>query len=63
MTTEKLVKKITNKRSMSKGCYICTEKRVDSAGHSFCPHFRCPFEEKDLEWWKDVGGKVLIEVK
>ena len=57
------MEKIKRKKSTSRGCYMCTERKVDFMGHNFCPHIKCPFEKKELEWWKDVGGKSLIEEK
>lgn len=57
------MEKIKRKKSTSRGCYMCTERKVDYMGHNFCPHIKCPFEKKELEWWKDVGGKTLIEEK
>lgn len=57
------MKAIKKKKSTSRGCYMCTERTKDVYGRQCCKHLQCPFEKKELEWWKDVGGKTLIEEK
>lgn len=56
------MKFIKKKDYESKGCQICTERRFhEKRGQWYCIHEECIFEEsEDLEWWKEVGGKVLI---
>ena len=42
---------------------MCTERVKDVYGRQCCKHSRCPFEQTEFEWWKDAGGKTLIEEK
>ncbi len=52
---------IKRKDYTEKGCQMCSERRLYKNRQYCCIHDECIFEKtKELEWWKEVGGKVLI---
>lgn len=53
---------ITKKDRETYGCAVCSELRYDEKkGRCCCEHDECIYAKaEDLEWWKEVGGKILI---
>lgn len=42
-------------------CLYCTVRKRDEKGVLYCPHLRCIFEEKDLKFWREAGGTMLLK--
>lgn len=55
------MEEVKKKRAPARGCCWCSERRKDENGRNYCPHIQCPLEKEDIEWWKKVGGKSLIQ--
>ena len=55
--------KLKRGETIMHGCYLCTERKRREDGKPYCPHEVCPFDKQEIKWWKDTGGKTLIEVR